>query len=192
MYETATDPYCYPGSTVLKNRFNLQTKSELERYETFISHQRAGEPLPIGRLSYTHYRAIHRHLFGDIYRWAGRVRTVRIAKGGNPFCYPENIDRQMRRIFDWLADENGLRDLGPETFARKAAHFISELNAIHPFREGNGRTQNTFLIILADQAGHPLDLQRLDPPAMMHAMIASFSGDEAPLTKLLLQLMRSR
>jgi cell filamentation protein len=102
----------------------------------------------------------------------------------------------VHRIFEELAGDNLLRDLDAETFARKAAHFLAELNAIHPFREGNGRAQTSFLSILADQAGHPLDLERLerlgDPSAMMHAMIASFTGDEQSLTKLLLQLMRAR
>jgi cell filamentation protein len=191
MYESTADPYCYPGSSVLKNRLDLRTQSELETYEKFISTQRADEPLPIGRLTYSHYRAIHRHLFQDVYTWAGRIRTIRIAKEDSWFCYPEYIDREMRRIFEELAGDNCFRDLDAETFARKAAHFLSELNAIHPFREGNGRTQSVFLTILADQAGHPLDLERLDPPAkMMNAMIASFTGDERPLRELLLRLMR--
>ena len=191
MYEATADPYCYPGSSVLKNRLNLRTQSELEKYEKFISTQRADEPLPPGRFNYGHYCAIHRHLFRDVYTWAGRIRTIRMSKDNSPFCYPENIDQEMNCIFDELAGDNCLRDLDTETFATKAAHFLSELNAIHPFREGNGRTQNIFLAILADQAGHPLDLERLDPPAMLHAMIASFTGDEQPLRKLLLQLVRA-
>jgi cell filamentation protein len=98
----------------------------------------------------------------------------------------------MHRIFSELESENEFRDLTPEVFAAKAAHFLSQLNAIHPFREGNGRAQTSFLLILADQAGHPLDLERLDPNAMLNAMIASFDGDETPLMELLLQLMRGR
>jgi cell filamentation protein len=67
----------------------------------------------------------------------------------------------MRRLFERLAGDNLLRDLDAETFASKAASFMSDLNAIHPFREGNGRTQNSFLDLLAYRAGHPLDFDRL-------------------------------
>ncbi len=192
MYDATEDTYCYPGTPVLKNKLDLRTQAELDEFETFMSMQRAQEPLRKGRLTTNYYRAIHRHLFQDVYHWAGRIRTVRMTKGGSPFCFPENIDRQMHQIFSELEAENEFRDLTPEVFAAKAAHFLSELNAMHPFREGNGRTQTSFLLILADQAGHPLDLERLDPNAMLHAMIASFHGDETPLVELLLQLMRGR
>jgi cell filamentation protein len=74
-------------------------------------------------------------------------------------------------------------------FAAAAAKFLSGLNAIHPFREGNGRTQNILLSIVADRAGHPLQFGRLDPPAMLDAMVAAFQGDEELLTKLILGLM---
>ena len=64
--------------------------------------QRAEEPYPVGRLSINHFRAIHRHLFQDVYAWAGRFRTVRISKGGSMFCYPEHIRAETRRLFDQL------------------------------------------------------------------------------------------
>jgi cell filamentation protein len=192
MYEAGEDPYCYPGTTVLRNRLGLRTLAELEKLEAFSTAQRAREPLPIGRLNNTHYRAIHRHLFQDVYDWAGRIRSVRLAKNDSMFCYPENIDREMRRIFEALAGENQIRDLDAEAFAKKAAHFLAELNAIHPFREGNGRTQGIFLGMLADQAGHPLDFERLDPPVMLQAMVESFNGNERPLALVILHLMRGR
>src|SRR5260370_34625880 len=90
-------PSSYRGPPLLKNRLKLRTQVELDEFETFITAQRAGEPFPPGRLGYAHYRAIHRHLFQDVYAWAGRVRTVRISKGTSTFCYPEHIDREMRR-----------------------------------------------------------------------------------------------
>ena len=151
MYEAADDPYCYPGTGVLKNRLDLRTQAELDAFEAAITTQRADEPLPAGQFDADHYRAIHHHLFQDVYDWAGQIRSVRIMKGGNTFCFPENIDAQMRRAFAELARANQLRDLDSESFAVKAAHFIAELNAIHPFREGNGRTQSVFLGQLADR-----------------------------------------
>jgi cell filamentation protein len=82
------------------------------------------------------------------------------------------------------------KHITPEDFAVKAAHFLAELNAIHPFREGNGRTQFTFLTLLAETAGHPLNLDRLDPGAAVNAMIESFGGEEKPLAELIFGLVR--
>ncbi len=178
MYRATPDPYCYPGTSVLINRLGTRDAAELNAFESEMTSDRATEPLPAGRLSYSHYRAVHRHLFRDVYLWAGKIRTVRIAKGGNAFCYPENIDREMRRIFAELARQNKLRGLAAGKFAQKAAHFLAELNAVHPFREGNSRTQLSFLTLLAERAGHPLDLDRLDPKSMLDAIIASFGGSE--------------
>ncbi len=192
MYDATDDPYCYPGTSVLKNLPDLRMQSELDKYEAIAVAKRAQEPFPIGKLNYSHYRAIHHHLFRDVYSWAGRLRRVRITKGTSTFCYPEHIGREMKKLFAWLEGENHLRDLDSGTFAANAGHFLAELNAIHPFREGNGRTQNVFLLMLADRAGHPLDLQRLHPPDMLHATIASFAGDERPLADLILSLMRVR
>jgi cell filamentation protein len=80
--------------------------------------------------------------------------------------------------------------LEAEEFSHKAAHFLAELNAIHAFREGNGRSQLSFFALLADNAGHPLNLDRLDPVEMLAAMIASFDGDEQKLATVILELVR--
>jgi cell filamentation protein, protein adenylyltransferase len=189
MYESQPDPYCYPGTDVLKNRLGLRDGKALAAFEAEITAQRAAEPLPAGRLSYAQYRAIHKHLFQDVYSWAGKLRTIRISKGRNTFCYPEHVDREMRRLFAELARRRHLRGLSADAFAAAAAHFLAELNAIHPFREGNGRTQLSFLTLLAEQAGHPLNLDRLDPSKILDAIIKSFGGDEAPLRVMLQRLV---
>lgn len=172
----------------MKNRLGLREQAKLDAFEAEITAQRAAEPLPTGNLSYAHYCAIHRHLFQDVYAWAGKPRTIRMAKSGNAFCYPENIDREMRRLFGELAAQRHFQGLNADSFAAKAAHFLAELNAIHPFREGNGRAQLSFLTLLAEQAGHALKLERLDPPKFLAAVIRSFSGDEAPLAATLKRL----
>lgn len=96
----------------------------------------------------------------------------------------------MSGLFEWLKTADYCRGRNDGDFAKSAAHFMADLNAIHPFREGNGRTQLTFLEMLADSAGHPLDLGKLDPTVTLEAMIASFAGDEAPLTTLIAKLAR--
>jgi cell filamentation protein len=189
MYDAVPDPYCYPGTTVLKNKLGIADQAQLEAFEAEITAQRSAEPLPAGDLSFTHYLAIHRHLFQDVYSWAGELRTVRISKGGSMFCYPENLRAEMEKLFATLKEHQFFQGADAGEFARKAGHFLAELNAIHPFREGNGRTQLTFFLLLAARAGHDLDLDRLDPAAAMAAIIASFDGDEHPLVDMIAELL---
>ncbi len=189
MYQADPDPYCYANSPVLKNKAGLTTQDALEQFETAMTFARAEEPLPAGRLSATHYRAIHHHLFQDVYAWAGKNRTVRLSKGDSAFCYPEYIATEMKRVFGWLKERRYLQGLSTPDFAADAAHLLAELNAIHPFREGNGRTQLTFLALLADRAGHPINLDKLNPKDTLAAMIESFKGNEKPLAALLKRLI---
>ncbi len=189
MYEVFPDPYCYRGSDVLKNRLGIHDPAKLAEFELVIATQRSSEPLPNGRFGTGHYKAIHRHLFLDVYRWAGKYRTVGLAKGDSVFCQPEYIPAQMERLFRELRGEDRLRGLSREGFASEAGSFLATLNAIHPFREGNGRTQLSFLTLLASRAGHPLNLNRLAPRAFLEAMIRSFYGDEDLLTDHLRRLV---
>jgi Fic/DOC family len=111
MYESGADPYCYPASTVLKIRLGLRDQAELDAFEAIITAQRGEEPLPRGHLGFTHYRAIHRHLFQEVFDWAGRLRTIRIAKAESMFCYPEHIDGEMKKLFAELKAAKFLLDL---------------------------------------------------------------------------------
>lgn len=155
----------------------MRDQARLDEFEALSVAVRAEEPLPAGRFSSTHYCAVHRHLFQDVYTWA-RYQTVRMTKDESPFCFPENIPGEMRRLFVRLHGANLLRGRTAENFTGEAAGFLAYLNAIDPFREGNGRTQLTFAALLAAQAGHPLKLSRLEPASFLQAMIASFFGDE--------------
>jgi cell filamentation protein, protein adenylyltransferase len=78
MYDAIEDPYTYENSTVLVNKLGLQVQAELDAFEAEISAARADEPLPEGKLDFPHFKAVHHHLFQDVYDWAGQVRTVRI------------------------------------------------------------------------------------------------------------------
>jgi cell filamentation protein len=86
-------------NTILKNKLDIKDAVELAKFEAEISSQRAQEPIPDGNLDYAHYRALQRHLFQDVYDWAGEPRKIRIGKGGNWFCFPENIDAEMTKLF---------------------------------------------------------------------------------------------
>jgi cell filamentation protein len=190
MYEVEEDKiYCYAGTDVLKNKLDIKDAAELANFEAEISNQRAQEPVPEGDLDYAHYCALHKHLFQDVYDWAGEPRKIRIGKGENWFCFPENIDAEMTQLFDSLAEQNNFSGLSKTEFAKRAAHFLAELNAIHPFREGNGRTQLSFLGIIAEQAGHPLDFEKFEPDKMLAAIVESFAGDENNLRRLIAGLV---
>ncbi len=189
MYDSVDDPYCYPGTTVLKNRRNLRTQEALDRFELAMTAMRSQEQLPPGKLTEQHYQRVHRHLFKDVYTWAGEYREVRISKGDSPFCYPEYIPGEMAKLFEKLRQDNYLRGLTGQQFARQAASFLANLNAIHPFRDGNGRSQMAFMTLLGVRAGHPLRLNKIDPAGFMDAMIQSFQGDEVPLIEHLARLL---
>lgn len=105
------------------------------------------------------------------------------------FCYPENIAGELNRVFGRLRSLRFLRGLDPPGFASGAAHVLAELNAVHAFRDGNGRAQLSFMALIAARAGHPLTLERLDPDPFLSAMIASSRGDEGPLASWFLLLI---
>ena len=183
LYQVFDDPYAYRGSTVLKNKLGIRDAATLESFELEMTLLRSDEPLPGGNLTPTHYKKVHHHIFQDVYAWAGRYRTVRTGKGDNWFCYPENIPTQMKQLFGELRRRQILSRTTEQEFPAAAAWFLSELNAIHPFREGNGRTQLIFLDLLAARAGHPLDVSKVRAEPFLAAMIASFKGRLGPLAE---------
>ncbi|WP_075996616.1 Fic/DOC family protein [Salaquimonas pukyongi] len=181
-YNALEDPLCYPGTQVLRNKADLTEQEELDEFEQLMFQTRADEDLPDGDFDVAHYRALHHHFFQDVYDWAGEFRTIRTGKANNWFCYPEYIEPEMNRIFSVLAAENYLMDMGDkDELAARAAWYLSEINAVHPFREGNGRTQLSFLTMLVRHAGFSLNEDNLEEEAFMNAMIFSFDGDTGPL-----------
>jgi cell filamentation protein len=170
----ADDPECYPGTSVLINLADLRDQKELDAFEVEAVGRRSMEPPPPGDFDPAHYRALHRHLFQDVYAWAGEYRTRRTSKGGNVFCYPEWIEREMAKLFQTLGGDTFQPDADLNAFVQASADFLGELNAIHPFREGNGRSQLYFLRLLGLRAGHPFRSEAVERDAFLHAMIESF------------------
>lgn len=175
-YSRFDDPYCYKDTGVLRNLRGLRSLDALEAFEVAAFTVRARDKLPTGKFDPAHYRAIHHHLFQDIYDWAGQYRTIRIAKGSAMFCFPEHIEGQMDLLFAGLSATPFLPGASRDEFIPAAARFLGDLNAVHPFREGNGRTQLTFLFLLGARAGIGLDMTRIRPREILAAMIASFDG----------------
>lgn len=188
-YHTENDPLCYPDTQILINKAGIKNQDKLEQYEQLMFLTRSEEDLPDGNLDYQHYKFIHHHFFQDVYEWAGQSRQIRTGKGGNWFCYPEYIDQNMERIFSELENENHLSSIQHiRTFAEKASHYIAEINAIHPFREGNGRCQLTLLSLLFGIAGFEFNEELIEPTKFMNAMITSFHGDNTELEKSIITI----
>lgn len=187
-YDAFDDPYCYKRTFVLKNRAGLRDADRLEAFEIEMTSLRALEPRPEGKFTPAHYRAFHRHMFGDVYSWAGRYRTVRTSKGGNVFCYPEHIPSQMDKLFVILKRAPFTGGASAADFVSAAASFLAELNAIHAFREGNGRAQLSFMHAVSIRAGHEFDLTKIRDRAFLNAMIRSFGGDIGLLKRALRQM----
>ena len=188
-YEVEQDSYCYEGTSVLKNLADIRDAALLEQFELEMSTLRAEEPLPEGSFDPKHYCSVHRHLFQDVYEWAGQCRKVRTAKGGNWFCYPEHISNEMARVFKMLENPSFSPGSTVDSFVGVAADFLGELNAVHPFREGNGRSQLSFLHLVGIRAEHPFAFGRIQREAFMPAMIASFSTSLEPLKSELRTLL---
>lgn len=183
----ADDPYTDPVTGVLLNKLGLGTAAELEAAEREITHAALillGESPVHPGYDLPHLCAIHRRIFGDIYDWAGQIRTVAIAKG-SLFCLPQCMETSAAEIFRALHSENFLRDLDREAFVARLAYYMGEVNAVHPFREGNGRTQRAFFEQLAREAGYTLAWQRLDAGRNIEGSAAIMAGDTEPMRKML-------
>lgn len=187
-YSSTEDPYCYPGTDVLRNRLNLRDPDKLSDIERRLVHSKALEAPPQGRFDRAHLMAHHRQLLGDLYDWAGKPRTVGIAKGVYRFEPPERITKELDRVLRNLASEKHLKGLAPEAFCDRAAEHFSDLNVIHPFRDGNGRTLRRFFEQLAGRAGYRLDWSKVPPELMIEASRKGWERDLGPMRQLFRQV----
>jgi len=180
--------YCYPNSKVLKNKLNILDTVQLENAERKITSLRTMEAIQKGirgKFDFNHLKRIHKFLFGDIYSWAGKVRLVNISKG-NQFCKVEFIEQQMDEIFEKLKSENYLKDIKEEKeLVSRLAYYFGEINAIHPFREGNGRSQRVFMQLLCSVLGYELDFMKITEKEMLEASDRSFKLEYVLLEEIL-------
>lgn len=187
------DPYLDLSSGVLRNRLGIADADELATAEADFTSVRISQ-LNLGRLpgSYDlpHLQAFHRHIFGDVYVWAGELRTVAIGRG-MAFCRPDHIAGDADELFAWLARTAHLTGLEREAFVDALTELLSDLNALHPFREGNGRTQRAFLAQLSRDADHPVRWSAMDPQENVAASRASHAGDDGLLRVMLNKLVTS-
>ena len=183
-----SDTYVYPDTEVLRNKADLWDQAALDAFEADATAVRmvelVNQPLP-GKYDLKHLCAMHRHLFQDVYDWAGEIRTVDISRGASRFANFNLIEAYLTGQLEGIAKENYLQDLASDAFVLRLAHYLGEINAAHPFREGNGRVQRLFCAQLAEQAGYFIAFETVDQARMYDVMIASFNGNNQPLTSLL-------
>ena len=174
---------CYPGTTVLVNKLHIHDEAALQEAEALATYVNASklEQCPLeGVFDFAHYKAIHRFLFSDLYDWAGQIRTVNLSKKGTDFCPAEMIEPQAKLIFDRLKEQNYFKGLPHDAFVEEITDFYCTTNYLHPFREGNGRTQRAFLTQLIRSAGHDLNWSEVDGDLLMIATIQAGAGRDRP------------
>ena len=177
--------YCYPGTDILKNTLNITDEKILYDAEREIVAYKmtslVQDPLK-GNFDFNHLKAIHGRLFINLYDWAGTPRTCAIAKN-NLFCLPQFIDTFAEEIFSKLEMENYYINYDYDTTIDCLVNLFSDINALHPFREGNGRTQREFIEELAKINGIDLDLTRISSLDNIKASHESINGDTRRLKR---------
>lgn len=175
VYATADSIYCYKDTSVLRNRFDIRNAEELREAENDITAVRQQDMLqnPIkGNFTINHLCSIHKYLFGDIYSFAGHIRKESIAKGETTFESPKSIKLKLTKLLSELKQENYLIDVD-DKYIERLAYYFAELNYIHPFREGNGRTTREFIRLLLLRSGYTVDWSAVSVEVLLNAMEAS-------------------
>ena len=176
--------YCYPPKfTVLRNKLGIRDAATLDRAERQIVRQRTVEGVPGGDFDLAHLQKIHRHLFQDLYAWAGEIRTVEIRKDRQQFQFVRFIETGMNDVHRRIVEARYFQSLGPDEFALQVGPIMGDVNYVHPFREGNGRTQLQYLKQLAARAGHRLDLEKVEQAPWMKASRLAHGGDYGPISR---------
>ena len=188
------DYYCYPNSSVLKNKLNIEDEKALSEAEREITAIKTLElidrPLK-GELNFNYIKRLHKHLFSDIYDWAGELRKTDISKG-NIFCQHELIEVNAEVLFNELKTENYLEGLDKDTITKRLAYYLGDLNTIHPFREGNGRVQRLFIRELASRVGYLVNFDGITTEEMIQASDKTFYHDYEMMEELIARVIKNK
>ncbi len=176
----STQENCYPGSTVLVNKFGLTDKNKLdivERQIVLLKGTEIERNAVFENVDFNYYKSIHKHLFEDIYDWAGTVRTINISKKGTVFSKHDNIEEIGQLKFKRLVGLSYLNNMDEINFFNELTGLYNELNMLHPFREGNGRTLRLFITLLVRNTGRDISFADCDNDLLMIATIKAAQGD---------------
>lgn len=188
VYHSEDKRYCYPDSDTLKNLEGIRDASVLAEFEANTVSIRTAQFLtsPLFEFSFDFLKNLHLHLFQDVYEWAGQTRQVTITKGQTRFAAWEQIPAVAESLFANPRVQAGVSSESSEAFLDAASYFFVELNMIHPFREGNGRTQRLFTSLWAASLGLTLDWKRVAPEDLIAALIYGVNHD-ASLARAVLE-----
>jgi cell filamentation protein len=180
------DPYVDPETGILRNLGGARTQQELDAFETAATFRRLVE-LEARPVKFTgdlrQLKEIHRRIFQDVYDWAGSLRTVDLERpGSHPFVPQSLLQLAAGNVFEELSDEDMLKGLSAEQFVDRIAFHYDKLNHLHPFREGNGRTQRELWRQIGTRAGHPIDFTAVRGAVNDEA--SRLAGDDFDLTAL--------
>lgn len=175
--------YWYPGTETLINKLNEKDPKRLEELETGITQKRLSElykkPLH-GSFGMKHLQKIHKYIFQDIYPFAGEYREELIQKGTTTFAAPLHIHTNGFELLNkQLKNENFLKGLNKDEFSKRMSYYMGEINLLHPFREGNGRTQREYFRTLGLKNGYEIDWTKIDKETMLKASIRSVLDENA-------------
>lgn len=183
---------CYEGTTCLINKFDIKDENQLEIVESQITIAKISllQNNPIkGNYDFEHYKAIHKFIFEDLYDWAGTIRQVDMSKKGTSFVKAKDIDSIAAACFIRLKENNYFINMDADEFIDNITDFYCVTNNLHPFREGNGRTQRVFLSQLANNAGYEMNFSKIDSDALMIATIQAANGVNAILRDALSEII---
>jgi cell filamentation protein len=184
--------YTDPETGVLKNRENINDKHLLLVFESMKVSVRLEElhERSIKIKNSSTLLDIHRYLFQDVYLWAGKIRTVEISKGGKPFFPLSHFHNAFRFIDTLIAEYRKIGRKDKERLSYKLAEILDNINYLHPFREGNGRTQREFLRLLAMEKGLSLNLNPPDNVDIYKRyMSGTINGNVEQLAALILEIV---
>lgn len=187
MYESQNSMYCYKNSNTLINKLNIKDPIALENYETSVVSLKLmalNKQGITGNFDINHFVSIHKFLFEDIYPFAGLFRNENIAKDYFQFAEFQYIESELERLLEKLKKEDFLSNISKVAFSQRLAYYWAELNVLHPFREGNGRTTREFLRQLSLKNDFILNLQNVPSKDLLNATIKSIT-DTSSLENLL-------
>ena len=169
---------CYEGTTCLVNKLGIRDEKRLAEIEAQVTFAKAVmlEETPIDDdFGFEHFKKIHEFLLCDLYEWAGQVRTVNISKKRTKFLDAASIESIGAKCFAKVKD-GYFENLPFNEFVKRIAEFYNDVNYIHAFREGNGRTQRIYFTQLIRHYGYDINFADVDTDELMIATIQASSG----------------
>ena len=177
-YGTGQDPYCYPGLNTLINLLDIREEGVLENAErelTEIAIQKLDFAEP--PYDYLYFKSIHKTLFSDIYEWAGEERTVDLSRQDTRFCTVNRIEPEANKSFSGLKNKNYFVGLSGSDLIVQVAMFYSDLNVLHPFRDGNGRVQRILFEHIILNCGCTLTWEPISREEWLAANVDGYYGN---------------